>query len=346
MLSEIKKELIKQPKRIQEILEYFDFCNVEIHDSYMNFGRNQEGSKKSIVIKLNNNDNVMVKDYPKNIYQDIFKYIIQSKKVTFNDVLNVIKSKLGISDYYDFFNNNTVFGGFYDNIKKRSSNYIKTYNNSILDNYKQCGNTRFLKDNISLLSQRQFKIGYDVESQSITIPIYNQLGDLMGVKARVNHEVEEGEQKYYYLVPCLMSQTLYGYSQNYERLSNSDIFLFEAEKSLLQCHSYDFYNAVALGSSSLSVAQIKMILELQPKRVIFMHDKGLEFETIQRNALLLYQYSKMFEIEIGYWNNDSEDIPEKASLSDLGRDRFEYGIKNEIIIITEEMVNEWIKNLK
>ena len=178
----------------------------------------------------------------------------------------LLKNKLGITDYYDYFQTNTIFGGFYDNIKKQSTNYIHTYDNSILQQFQPHGNLRFLRDNISLSTQKFFNIRYDIESQSIVIPIYNQLGEIMGVKVRVNYDVQDGEQKYYYLIPCLMSQTLYGYSQNYNYISEKEVFLFESEKSTLQCHSYNIRNSVALGSSSLSVAQIKMLLELQPKK--------------------------------------------------------------------------------
>lgn len=341
MLSDIKKELIKHPSKIQDILEHFGFCHIEIHNSYINFGRNEEGSKKSIVIQLQNNDWLMVKDYPKVIYCDFFSYIIQAKKVEFNDVLSVVKNKLGISDYYDYFQTNTIFGGFYDSVKKQSANYIHTYDTSVLQQFQPCGNLRFLRDNISLSTQKFFNIRYDVESQSIVIPIYNQLGEIMGVKARVNHDVQDGEQKYYYLIPCQMSQTLYGYSQNYNYLSEKDVYLYESEKSVLQCYSYEIRNSVALGSSSLSVAQIKMLLELQPKKIILMHDKGLDFDVIKKNILLLSKYIRMFEMEIGYWDFSSEGIPDKASLSDLGKDRYLYGIKNEIKMITGEMLNEW-----
>ena len=38
--------------------------------------------------------------------------------------------------------------------------------------------------------------------------------------AEGNKEAEENESKYYYLINCLMSQTLYGYSHNYQYLES------------------------------------------------------------------------------------------------------------------------------
>lgn len=341
MLKDIRKELLKNPTKIVEVLENFGYCNITLYSRYIQFGRDSESSGKSIVIKIENNPYLYVKDYPRNISCELFSYIIDQRQCEFIDVLNVVKAVLKITDYYDYFNAKTIFGGFYDSIKKKISNKINTYDITILNQYSNCGNLRFLKDNISLETQRYYNIRYDVDSQGIVIPIYDQLGQIMGVKVRVNYEVEDGMQKYFYLISCLMSQTLFGYSQNYKYLMNGDIYIFESEKSVMQCHSYGFYNCVALGSSSISSKQCQMIMELNPKRVIFMHDQGLEMDAIQRNIDMLQSYSRLFEINIGYWDfNKDETIPIKASLSDLGKDRFLYGINNEIIMTGGEDYKE------
>ena len=83
----------------------------------MSFGRDESSSKKSIVINLNNNSYLYVHDYARNIQKDIFSYIMEQRKVDFIDVLNEIKHVLGITDYYDFFDNKGIFGGFYEKIR-------------------------------------------------------------------------------------------------------------------------------------------------------------------------------------------------------------------------------------
>jgi hypothetical protein len=160
----------------------------------------------------------------------------------------------------------------------------------------------------------------------------------MGIKVRVNHNVEDGEQKYYYLVPCRMSQTLYGYFQNYKYLAENTVYIFESEKSTMQCYSYGIRNCVALGSSSISGYQCKMIMELQPKRVIFMHDEGLDFEVIKKNIDKLKLYSKMFDLEIGYWNTTKDKtIPHKASASDLGKEKLLEILSTQIEMIGDDL---------
>lgn len=340
MLEDIKKELINHPDKLKELLEYFDFHNVIIHSSYISFGRSVESSKKSIVIHLKNNDFLYVHDYARNIQTDLFNYISKQKIVDFSQILGIVKKILNITDYYDFFSKRGIFGGFYERIRKRSSTKINIYGESILNKYTKCGNLRFLRDNISLSTQQFFDIRYDVESQGIVIPIHNQVGQLIGVKVRCNYEVGDGENKYYYLVPCAMSNTLYGYSKNYNHLVGNTVYIFESEKSVMQCYSYGIRNCVALGSSSISKKQVKMLYELNPKRIVFMHDTGLDLDIILRNIDIVKSYSRFSEIEIGYWNYFPKDYKDKLSPSDMGKDKLKQIIKEEILIIYGEVDDE------
>ena len=337
MLAEIKKELINHPDKLKEILEHFGYCNVIVRPKYVSFGRDQYSSKKSIVIKLENNQYLYVKDYARNIQKDLFTYIGEQRRIEFAEVLSAIKVALNITDYYDFFGSRGIFGGFYERIRKRNINKVNTYDESLLDRYIQCGNLRFLRDNISLETQNFFNIRYDVESQGIVIPIYNQLGQLMGAKVRCNYDVEDGEMKYYYLIPCAMSQTLYGYSQNYNYLVDNVIYIFESEKSVMQCHSYGIRNCVALGSGSISSKQVQMIFELNPKKVIFMHDTGFDLENIERNISMIRSYSRFSEIEVGYWNYFGKGYEDKVSPSDLSSKKLKQIMNEEILMIGDEI---------
>lgn len=342
MLEEIKKQLLKDPEKLKIVLEEFGYCNVVIRSTYIQFGRDEISSKKSIVIKLENNDFLMVMDYARNIRKDIFGYIIEQRKVSFSDVLNVTKKVLGISDFYYHFENKGIFGGFYTNVKKKRNLHINVYDKSILDVYNKCANTKFIQDNISIETQKFFDIRYDIESQTIIIPIYTQLGDLMGVKARCNYDVEDGEMKYYYHVPCQCSQTLYGYAHNYEYLVGNTIYVVEAEKSVMQFHTYGIRNCVGLGSGSLSAKQAQMLLELNPKQVIFLHDVGYKEEFIMRNVRILQSYSRFSEVEIGYWDNSNKNYPDKVSPSDMGKYQLEKILKTEVKMIGDDNNRETI----
>lgn len=49
-----------------------------------------------------------------------------------------------------------------------------------------------------------------------------------------------------------MSQTLFGYSENYSSLYENDVWIVESEKLVLKMDSWGYNNVVALGSNLLS----------------------------------------------------------------------------------------------
>ena len=336
MLKEIKKELLDNPEKLKELLEYFNFYNVHIHQSYISFGRAQDTSKKSIVVQLEKNDYLYVTDYARNISKDLFSYISEQRLVDFKDIIGVVRNILGVDDFSLFNESRGIFGGFYEKIRKRSEYSVRTYDESVLDKYIPLANKRFINDKISIAAQQFFGIRYDVESQGIVIPIHNQIGELIGAKVRCNYEVQDGEMKYYYLIPCQASQTLYGYSQNYNYLTNNIIYIYEAEKSIMQCFSYGIRNCVALGSGSISRKQVRMLLELNPKKIIFMHDVGYDLENILRNINMVKNYSRFSEVELGYWDFFDRLYDNKVSASDLGKKELLRIMDTEIKMIGDD----------
>ena len=336
MLKEIKKELLDNPEKLEELLEYFNFYNIHIHQSYISFGRAIDSSKKSIAIRLEKNDYLYVSDYARNINQDLFTYISEQRLVDFKDIISIVRKILKIDDFSIFREPQGIFGGFYEKIRKKNEYTCRTYDESILNKYVALANMRFIRDNITIETQQFFNIRYDVESQGIVIPIYNQVGELMGGKVRCNYDVGDGEMKYYYLIPCQMSQTLYGYSQNYNYLVNNVIYIFESEKSVMQCYSYGIRNCVALGSGSISRKQVQMLFELNPQKIIFMHDVGFDLENILRNINIVKSYSRFSEVELGYWDFFDRLYDNKVSASDLGKKELLRIMNTEIKMIGDD----------
>ena len=334
MIDFIKQKLLEDPEKIKDLLEKFDFCKIHIHSSYISFARSQYSSPKSITIYLHNNDALIVKDWVTNTTCDIFNYIIKSRSTTFREAITAAKNILGIDgSFYVEQRTTAPFGGMYSRIKSRANQELKVYDDSILDKYMQCGNERFLRDGISLEVQREFNIGFDIDSQSITIPVYDEVGKLIGVKCRKNED--DCEMKYWYDVPCSCSQTLYNYAHSYEDIESADIiYVVEAEKGTMQYISkLGKRNCVSLGSGSISKKQVQMLLSLNPKKIVFLHDVGFPMESIMRNINMVKGYSRMKEIELGYWNYFGKNYEDKMSATDMSKDKLDYILKNEIMYI-------------
>ena len=329
MLKDIKEELLKNPDAIVELLETFGFAHINLRSKEIRLARDEMGGQ-NIRIRLENNEYLTVNDYVRNVRKDIFSYIIEEKHTTFRDVLQTTKKILNLGDDWSP-RRYLIFGGIYNHIRKEAEIFIKTYTENILKQYTSNGSLRWLKDGISLKTQKKFGICYDDESQRIVLPIRNQYGDIIGAKGRINRVPEEDEAKYLYLVPCLASSTLFGYCENYQNLVGEDVYIFESEKSVMQLDTIGYHNGVALMSNNLSETQAKLILALNPKRVIFMLDNGLDLSITKRNADLLKSLCVMKEIEIYYWNwLDSLDTNDKDSSTDYGKEVFEYILENEI----------------
>lgn len=326
MLDEILKKLSENPESIVELLEYYECGKIKINTREIRFARDDRPeSGLNISIRLENNDACFVKDYARSEVNNLVSWLCKEKNVKFKDVLINIKRILHLSDDWRPQNRRLIFGGVYEHIIHRADSPPKTYDESILDDYLKVPNIRFQHDNISLETQMEFGISYDVSTDRIVIPIRDQHGSLMGLKGRRNYETEnEEDPKYLYLLPCQMSKTLFGYSNNYSSMYGKTVMVFESEKSVLQCASYGYNNAVALGSNSLSEYQAKMILSLNPQKVIFMLDNDLPLESTKRNIDILRSVAAMRDFQIGYFDwTECLDLPAKASPSDEGKEVLE-----------------------
>ena len=334
MLNEIKQQLLEKPEKIVELLETFSFEHINHRGTEIRFARDLQGGS-NISIRLKNNEFLCVNDWSRGVNTDIISYIIQEKNVTFREVLQATKKILNLSDTWRPQQKASLFGGVYDHIARPNKEMkLKVYDDKVLDQYKKCSNLRFLHDGISLKAQKFFNIRFSVEDNRIIIPIRNEYGSIVGAKGRLNGEPEENEPKYMYTIPVAMSQLLYGYSENYQHLYGNDIIVVESEKSVMQAWDFGVRNIVALGSNNLSEKQVKLILQLQPKRVVIAMDEGLPFEQTQRNADMIKNLSSMFMPEVWYWDSDQDlDILPKCSPTDMGGEKFKEIMEEQLVRI-------------
>jgi len=328
MLSEIKSTLINNPQHIENILEEYGFSNISIKSQEIRCGIDEKTNKSSIKIKLIKNDYLYVTDYGRSINCDFFSFIIKSRSVDYKDVINVVKKELGI-EHLCYTKKKSIFGGFYDKIrvKKSPSIELNYHNDNILIPFSNKFNMKFIIDGISIDSQKKFNIGFDVLSQRITCPWWSFDGRLVGITGRYNGDYEEDNTlKWFPVIPHPKSQTLYGYTENYQYLQGcEELYIGESEKFVLQLDTMGIYTGLSLGGNSIHAPQIIHIINLNPKNILFGYDEGLDEEVILNQIHKVKAMVKFFDIKIGYIiDRKNKILPKESKMSptDLGKEMF------------------------
>ena len=187
MFEEVKEKLLEQPEFIEHILDTFGFDKIRIRNRELRCAFEPGMNPTAVVIRLQDNENLFVKDYERNLSLDLINYIIKSKNIPFKDVMNVIKQELHIDSIYNYKRKSGIFGGLYDKISRSNGEIsVTTYPEEVLEQFGHTPNTLWLNDGISLSTQRKWGIGYDVVSQRITMPIRTSTGEIMAIKAKID----------------------------------------------------------------------------------------------------------------------------------------------------------------
>jgi hypothetical protein len=333
-MIELKKRLRDNPHHIENILEEYDFHNIDIGTREIRCGIDEGTNNTSVRIKLD--DKLTANDFGRDIHGDLFSLIMKCKNVELKQVIQSVKDELGIT-YIELNKPKKIFGGFYDNIKRRNKNNteLKKYDESIMQDYINKYNTLFLKDGISFETQKKFKVGVDHFSSRITVPWYDYEDCLVGIEGRYMGDYQKDEvSKWFPVIAFPKSQTLFGYNTNYTYLQSADeIYVGESSKFVMQLDSMEIYNAVALGGNSIHNQQIKQLSWLNPKKIIFCFDEGLDDELIQRQIEKTRLLLKFFDIQIGFVIDKDNEVLEKGSKnspSDVGLDGFKELIANKV----------------
>lgn len=190
---------------------------------------------------------------------------------------------------------------------------------------------KFLNDGISLQVQEEWGIRYDLDGNNILIPIEDSCGRLVGCKARRADPDISHDKRWFAYLSYSKTQNVYGYVQNYSKIIHAKIvFIFEAEKSVLQCASFGFCVAVAIGGHSFSQTQVKLIKSLMTEKIIVAFDADICEDEVKFEAKKLQQ-NTVFSNRVGYILDENHDLlGEKDSPSDKGVDVFKKLIKNYV----------------
>lgn len=290
------KQYILDNNKIPMILESIACHDIQHKDGYYSCA-NPDGDNKN-AIQIYENKSLITIDHTRDIangrnISDIFTLVEFFKKISFFNALKYVCDCIGLDYYHDFDEDipeslkltKLILQMEQGDNSSEDEKPLKPIDEKILSYYKPYVNDMFKNDGISYQTQKLFEIGYDDESNRITIPIRDELGTLVGIKGRLlKKDIEEDELKYMYLEPCGRSKILFGLNITYKFIKEKQsVFVFEAEKGVLQTFSYGYYNSVATGGKRISNHQIEMLTRLCVD-IVFAFDQDVNKDEIEELA--------------------------------------------------------------
>jgi DNA primase len=330
--DELKIYLKENPQYIENILENIGCHHIKKSSKRITCALPDGDNFTSISIKLNDNLKTEVYsrkgEFDKYEYKDVFTLIQFINEYSLSEAIQFVCKQCGLK--------------YSNNIKKseKSSSYsfLRQFKRSLnkinkLDDYDElildetftqrfiretCD--LFLQDGINKTTQTKFGVSYDILDNRVVFPIRNDNGELLTFKGRTmdsNYKIK-GIPKYFYYYPYVGEFYLYGLYENYfDIISSNEVFIFEAEKSVMQCNDMDINNCVAVSKKVISPVQLTKLLKLG-KDIILAFDKDVILDDI-------FVECKKFKkglCNVYYIYDDLDLLQGKESVTDKGKEIF------------------------
>lgn len=334
------KDYIYNNNKTEYILSEIGCKNIVKHDTYYTCS-NYNGDNKNAINQyydssylncINHTRDIRINKKPENS-TSIIDLVCYNKNLNLFQGCKYLCDLLGL-DYYQLENDDDIpeslklIQMLYD---MKSGDYIEEntklqpISEKILTYYKSYVNPMFFNDNISYEIQKLFEIGYDDETNHITIPIRDELGNLVGVKGRI-FDYNVTENKYIYLEKCARSKILFGLDKSIKYIKEKGfVFVGESEKFCMQLFSMGYYNCVATGGKKISKMQKNKLMSLGVD-LIFCFDKDVIKEEIIDLADS-FEKINIFMIE------DKDNLLNKKESPSDSREKWEQLIENSIVKI-------------
>ena len=333
------KEYILDNDKLPEILQEIGCHSIHNHGGYITCGNKTGDNKSAIVVYIN--ENLTVVNYTRSMTNnkrttDIFDLICYNEDCSFPEALKFCCNLFGL-DYYqepeDIPESLQILKMLQQMATEEGVNDdapLKPINEKILSYYFPYGNKLWEDDGISLSTQRLFEVAFDPMTNSIVIPIRDEQGALVGIKARrMEYDPDSGLSKYFFLEPCSKSRVLYGLFQNIKLIQLTGVvWVGESEKFVQQLYDMGYYG-VSTGGTKISKAQVEMLTRLNAK-IVFCYDEDVDEEQLKGISDMFLDGIPVYAII------DKEHILEnKESPSDNPK-KFQYLIKNNIYNLRED----------
>ena len=218
---------------------------------------------------------------------NFLKHFYETRSIEYDWYTDILQVILDCSNMRSFNQPQTGYKRRADDYApKKDRHELPTYPNGLINVFVKYYPIEWLNDGITKEVMDKFNIRYAPYQNKIIIPHYDASGRLIGIRGRALNTWEiENIGKYmpvqienkWYSHP--LSLNLYGLNVTKENIKKTGIaYIFEAEKSVLQCESFNIPNcAVAVcGSKFNKYALDILVRECHPREIVICFDKEEE----------------------------------------------------------------------
>jgi DNA primase len=331
-IRDLKEEILNRDL-LPDILSELGCHHIQDRGDYLTGGNPDGDNPRSIVVYKN--EYISCTNYTRQITKngraaDIFDLIAYVRDCSFAEAMKWVCELVGLEYYGDredlpeslqilrMLKDMCINEGGEDN------GPVKPISEKILSYHLPYPNKMFEDDGISLEVQKEFEVGYDPQSNYITIPIRDSLGVLVGTKGRYFGEPDEHHPKYLYLEKTNKSKILYGHWQNREYIKNSSfLYILESEKAVQQLATMGIRNVVSTGGKTISKTQVELIVRTGCTP-IFAYDKDVEECELQEIASMFMDGISVYAII------DKDNILDKKESPSDCQQKWIHLIKNNV----------------
>ena len=226
---------------------------------------------------------------------------------------------------------------------KKNRVELPEYPKGVLDVFTKFYPVEWLMDHITPETMDKYDIKYSISQNKIIIPHYDIKGRLVGIRGRALNPYEvENFGKYmpvqiegkWYSHP--LSLNLYGLDKNWENIKRDGMaFIFESEKSVLQCESFGLKNySVACCGSNINKFQIDLLMRYcAPSHIVVCFDNEEEpgqSKYFDKLYTMCKKYKNYCNMSFVY---DRDNITKKKdSPSDRGEKKFIELIEKRVVV--------------
>lgn len=150
---------------------------------------------------------------------------------------------------------------------------------------------------------KKFKIGRDLDNKTITIPVFDREGNLVGVIGRYIAKNRKKNQRY--KIYWDFNRGNYLYPLDKVEVKNDTVIIVEGQFDAIRMHSIGFTNTLAMMTGSLSRPQAKWLLE-NCATVIWLGDndaRGIEGREKSKELL-----KGKIDFKVVDYPNDGKDV--------------------------------------